>query len=182
MPDPDDIYENYDQLNIDLKGRPSDLFFYTGKPKFFRTLFNIRTEVNRLMEKTELAEHDSKINSETIRYLSLQEFRELHIGEYLNEKEYRQFALLMNRFILLNDRFDTRSDEKMLKYFKLYVNEETKFTLPKIFYDKESGRNFTSISSSKKHSKVCVTVYEKGTGKFIINNKHDLLYFKNYQR
>ncbi|CAH0713281.1 unnamed protein product, partial [Brenthis ino] len=98
--------------------------------------------------------------------------------ERINELEYENFKLVMERLVTLP--YSYRFKEFIEKYRKPLAAQRFALEIPKPSYD-ENGRAFiTTYECLRKKARGDVTILSPGTGKITINGK-DITYFEDVQ-
>lgn len=184
MKPPEEVFPARKAAEFDEAGRPYHSLFYTGKPNFFKLLYDaveIIDEIYRFEDKVIRKKATADIN-QTLELSSniwvTKDQLEKIIVENILDIEYENFIKLMERLIALP--FSYRYKEFVEKYRKPLAAQRFALEIPKPSFD-ENGRAFiTTHECLRKHARGVVTVKSPGTGKITINGK-DLTYFEDIQ-
>lgn len=184
MKPPEEVFPARKAAEFDEAGRPYHSLFYTGKPNFFKLLYDaveIIDEIYRFEDKVIRKKATADIN-QTLELSSniwvTKDQLEKIIVENILDIEYENFIKLMERLIALP--FSYRYKEFVEKYRKPLAAQRFALEIPKPSFDENGHAFITTHECLRKHARGVVTVKSPGTGKITINGK-DLTYFEDIQ-
>ncbi|KAF5277480.1 hypothetical protein FQR65_LT03817 [Abscondita terminalis] len=202
MKPPEEVFPQRKAAEFDESGRPFHFMFYTGKPNFYKLLYDIVENINTLYkyEDSRIRKNlqpDPKLSLELSGYQWVQrEALEKMLLETVGEKDYDSFVAAMER--LCNLPYSYRVKDFILIYKKPLIGQTESFDIPKLQYDKDGRAYVTSygglflidagkesyfltfIECWRKRAQGHVTLRSPGVGEIKINGK-DLDYFKDTQ-
>ncbi|XP_026684514.1 28S ribosomal protein S9, mitochondrial isoform X2 [Diaphorina citri] len=184
MKHPEEVFPPKKDAEFDNLGRPYHFLFYTGKPNLYELFHNANVLIRKLnkMEDEDLRNPKQTQASEASRELYLtntewmsQEALERITVEPITKPEYQQFVAVMTR--LVNHKYAYLHEEFIFKYRQPKVIKTMNFD-PEEPQAGEDGVKFvTTKDCPRKCARADVTVYQPGTGKITINEKHYFDYF-----
>ncbi|KAF2884620.1 hypothetical protein ILUMI_21556 [Ignelater luminosus] len=184
MRPPEEVFPQRKAAEFDEAGRPHHFLFYTGKPNFYKLLFDINEkiiELNRFedaMTRKNL-QPDPNLALDLSGYQWLEkDLLEKQMVEMLNEKDYEAFIAAMERLISLP--YSYRLKDFILMYKKPLMSQTKTFEIPKLQYDEDGRAYITTYECLRKRARGHVTLRSPGTGLVTINGQ-DLNYFKDTQ-
>ena len=184
MKPPEEVFPARKAAEFDEAGRPHHFLFYTGKPNFFKLLYdaseNIQALYNyedKVIRRKEVPNTSEKLELDSSTWVTKEELEQLLV-ENINELEYDNFKLVMDRLVALP--YSYKYKEFIEKYRKPLSIQKFALEIPKPNYD-ENGRAFvTTYECLRKKARGDVTILSPGTGKITVNGK-DITYFEDVQ-
>nr|XP_014098407.1 28S ribosomal protein S9, mitochondrial isoform X2 [Bactrocera oleae] len=184
MKSPEEIFPARKAAEFDETGRPFHSMFYTGRPNFFKLLYDIVEEMNslydleeRMMRRGTRADPNQKVDFTGFQWLTKDQLEAILV-EQINELEYTNFTNAMDRLVSLP--FSYKSRDFINKFAKPLLDQTKQLEIPKPQFDAE-GRQFVTIYEClRKTARGDVTVRLPGTGKITINGQ-DITYFEELQ-
>ncbi|XP_013187785.1 small ribosomal subunit protein uS9m [Amyelois transitella] len=184
MKPPEEIFPARKAAEFDEAGRPHHFLFYTGKPNFFKLLYdtveNIQQSISfhdKVIRKKATPDPNESLNLGSSAWLTKEQLEQV-IVEKITDLEYDNFKVVMERLISLPHAY--RHKEFIDKYRKPLVSQKFALEIPKPSYD-DQGRAFvTTYECLRKKARGDVTIRSPGTGKICINGK-DITYFEDVQ-
>lgn len=184
MKPPSEVFPARKAAEFDEAGRPHHFLFYTGKPNFFKLLYDAAENIQALQSyedkvnrKKEIPNPNEKIELGSTVWCTKEELEQMLV-EGINELEYENFKLVMERLVTLP--YSYRFKEFIEKFRKPLAAQRFALEIPKPSYD-ENGRAFiTTYECLRKKARGDVTILSPGTGKITINGK-DITYFEDVQ-
>ncbi|KAM3963273.1 mitochondrial ribosomal protein S9 [Aphomia sociella] len=184
MKPPEEVFPARKAAEFDEAGRPHHFLFYTGKPNFFKLLYdgaeNIQQAYNfqdKVIRKKAVPDPNGELNLGSSVWLTKEQLEQMLV-ENITDLEYDNFKLLMERLISLP--YSYRYKEFIEKYRKPLVAQRFALEIPKPSYDDEGRAFVTTYECLRKKARGDVTIRVPGTGKITINGK-DLTYFEDVQ-
>lgn len=184
MRPPEEVFPQRKAAEFDETGRPHHFLFYTGKPNFYKLLFDIVEHINGLnkfedamMRKNLQPDPNLALDLTGYQWLDKESLENIMV-ETLNEKDYDNFVVAMERLCTLP--YSYREKDFVFKYRKPLMSQTKTYDIPKLQYD-ENGRGYiTTYECLRKRARGHVTLRASGTGNITINGE-DLNYFKEIQ-
>lgn len=184
MKPPEEIFPARKAAEFDEAGRPHHYLFYTGKPNFYKLLFDsveIIQDIYRFEDKV-IRKKASPNPSESIElgtsvWLAKDQLEKVLV-EPLTDLEYDNFKNVMERIVALP--YAHRHKDFIEKFRKPLASQKFALEIPKPSYDDEGRAFVTTYECLRKNARGDVTIKSPGTGKIIINGK-DLSYFHDVQ-
>jgi len=184
MKSPEEVFPVRKAAEFDETGRPFHSMFYTGKPNFFKLLYDIVEQINkindiedRMIRKGNKPDPNQTIDLTGYKWISKDQL-ELLLVEQIADIEYTNFMNAMDRLASLP--FSYKTKEFIDKYTKPLMEKSKQMEIPKPQID-EKGREFiTTYECLRKRARADVTIRSPGTGKIFINGK-DITYFESTQ-
>ncbi|XP_055631270.1 28S ribosomal protein S9, mitochondrial isoform X2 [Toxorhynchites rutilus septentrionalis] len=184
MKTPADIIPQRKAAEFDETGRPYHSLFFTGRPNYYKLLFDIHESIhslneveNRIVVKhvdPDLSQKLSAVGSEWISKNIL----EKKLLEDISDKEYENFVNAMSR--LMQHPISYTKKYFIENYRKPLLTKTHISQIPKPHID-ENGRSFITVYEClRKSARGDVTVYFPGTGKISVNGQ-DITYFEDVQ-
>jgi small subunit ribosomal protein S9 len=203
---PEEVYPKFKEAQYGLDGRPYSSFFYTGKPNYYQTLYTLYQKYSELNDFQDqmytkgvtFAPQEAKMNILDYDWLSCEEIGAMLL-EKLRPAEYD--SLIQSLDVLIDHPYSNRCKEFIMQYTKRKLAISSQTEIPPLTYTEE-GVPFAkalgmfafdlnviefdlsiyysvSISIGKRKTVTAnVTVYGKGSGKFVLNGTEDLQYFE----
>lgn len=184
MRPPEEIYPQRKAAEFDETGRPHHFLFYTGKPNFYKLLFDCVQYMNDLerfedsMTKKNLQpDVNLEIDMSGFKWLD-KEFLEKKQMETISDKEYSYFITTMERLVQLP--YSYRIKDFILSYSQSLMSQTKTMDIPKLQYDDQGRAFITTYECLRKRARGHVTIRSPGTGLIQINGE-DISYFKDIQ-
>jgi len=183
MKPPAEIFPKFKTALYDKRGRPFSSFFYTKKPNFYESLYelyNCYEELNRVEdEKIALGlvpTADDKLNA--LKYVILdKKALEAQFLEELKDHDYERFKNHFKK--LMEHPYSALKEEFISRFAEFKQAQQVDEELFELKID-EVGREYSQSVGFHKTVESTVKVYNKGTGKFVINDKYNLNFFDYY--
>ncbi|KAI5643001.1 ribosomal protein s9/S16 domain-containing protein [Phthorimaea operculella] len=184
MKPPEEVFPARKAAEFDEAGRPHHFLFYTGKPNFFKLLYDAADHIkqlnnfeDRVIRKKATPDPNGSLNLGSSVWLTKDQL-EVILVESLSDLEFDNFKLVMERLVSLP--YSYRCKDFIEKYRKPLVAQRFALEIPKPSYD-DQGRAFvTTYECLRKKARGDVTIRSPGTGKITINGK-DITYFEDIQ-
>ncbi|XP_036326355.1 28S ribosomal protein S9, mitochondrial-like [Rhagoletis pomonella] len=184
MKSPEKIFPVRKAAEFDETGRPFHSMFYTGSPNFFKLLFDIVEEMNKLYELEERmlrrgtrADPNQKVDFTGFEWLPKSQL-ETKLVEHINDLEYTNFTNAMDRLVSLP--FSYKSRDFINKFAKPLLDQTKQLEIPKPQFDADGRQFVTTYECLRKAARGDVTIRLPGTGKITINGQ-DITYFEELQ-
>ncbi|KAJ0174075.1 hypothetical protein K1T71_010221 [Dendrolimus kikuchii] len=184
MKPPEEVFPARKAAEFDEAGRPHHFLFYTGKPNFFKLLYdaveNIQQANNfedRVIRKKATPDPNGKLDLGGSVWLTKEQL-EMALVESITDLEYDNFKVVMERLVSLP--YSYRHKEFIEKHRKPLASQKFALEIPKPSYDDEGKAYITTYECLRKKARGDVTIKSPGTGKITINGK-DLSYFEDTQ-
>uniref|UniRef100_A0A1A9WFN3 28S ribosomal protein S9, mitochondrial n=1 Tax=Glossina brevipalpis TaxID=37001 RepID=A0A1A9WFN3_9MUSC len=181
---PDEVFPARKAAEFDETGRPFHSFFYTGTPNFYKLLYDIVEELNklydleeRLLRRGQRADPNQKIDLTGFSWVSKDEL-ELRLVEKIGDIGYDNFLNAMNR--LIENPFSYKCKAFIDQYTKTLISRSSEIEIPKPQIDANGRQYITTYECLRKTARGDVTVRVPGTGKISINGQ-DISYFEDIQ-
>lgn len=184
MKPPEEIFPARKAAEFDEAGRPHHFLFYTGKPNFYKLLYDsveIIQDIYRFEDKV-IRKKATPNPSESIElgssmWLAKDQLEKVLV-EPLTDLEYENFKNVMERIVSLPYAY--RHKEFIEKFRKPLASQKFALEIPKPSYDDDGRAFITTYECLRKNARGDVTIKSPGTGKIMINGK-DLTYFHDIQ-
>lgn len=184
MKPPEEIFPARKAAEFDETGRPHHTMFYTGKPNFFKLLFDIVEEITKLNDfeekmhrKSIKADQNLKIDFTGFQWMPKDQL-ETKLVEKIADIEYGNFKQAMDRLVSLP--FSYKCKDFIDIYRQPLMDQSKTAHIPKPKFD-ENGREYvTTYECLRKRARADVTIRFPGTGLLTING-HDITYFHDIQ-
>lgn len=184
MKPPEEVFPARKAAEFDEAGRPHHFLFYTGKPNFFKLLYDAAENIQqlysfeeRVMRKKATPDPNGKLELDASIWLTKEQLEQTLV-ENITDLEYENFRVVMERLISLP--YSYRSQEFVEKYRKPLTSQKFALEIPKPSYDDEGRAFITTYECLRKKARGDVTIRSPGSGKITINGK-DLTYFEDIQ-
>uniref|UniRef100_D3TM49 Small ribosomal subunit protein uS9m n=1 Tax=Glossina morsitans morsitans TaxID=37546 RepID=D3TM49_GLOMM len=184
MRPPEEVFPARKAAEFDETGRPFHSFFYTEKPNFFKMLYDIVEELNklydleeRLLRRGQKADPNQKIDLTGFAWISKDQL-ELRLVEKLDDIEYDNFVNVMNR--LIAHPYSYKCKAFIDEHTRPLMSQSAQIEIPKPQIDADGRQYITTYECLRKTARGDVTVRVPGTGKISINNQ-DITYFEDIQ-
>lgn len=177
MKPPEEILPKFRKLSFNEEGRPSDLLFYTLKPKFYKLLTDIGVKTRKLRRyHDEQVLKGKEVPAESDLLLSSSEWLakddvNKKLGESITDEMYAQLIISLDYFISLP--FASMEHDFIFEYrrpiaggtgSKLFGPQ-----IPEVELVPETKRRVARSTTRVKRSIANTTVSDAGTGKYTIN-------------
>ncbi|KPJ05789.1 28S ribosomal protein S9, mitochondrial [Papilio xuthus] len=184
MKPPEEVFPARKAAEFDEAGRPHHYLFYTGKPNFFKLLYDAAENIqllqqfeDKVIRKKATPDPNGKLDLNATFWLTKDQLEQLLV-EKLTDLEYDNFKLVMERLVSLP--YSYRCKDFIEKFRKSLTSQKFALEIPKPSYD-DQGRAFvTTYECLRKKARGDVTIRSPGTGLITINGK-DLTYFEDTQ-
>lgn len=184
MKSPDQVFPARKAAEFDETGRPFHSMFYTGRPNFFKLLYDIVEEINklndfeeRMLRRGTKADADQKIDLTGFQWIPKEQL-EKQLVEMIADIEYNNFVNVMDR--LVAHPYSYKKKAFIYQYTKPLLDQSKQPEVPKPQID-EQGRQFiTTYECLRKRARADVTVRLPGTGQIKINGEN-ITYFEHAQ-
>ncbi|XP_018801178.1 PREDICTED: 28S ribosomal protein S9, mitochondrial [Bactrocera latifrons] len=184
MKSPEEVFPARKAAEFDETGRPFHSMFYTGRPNFFKLLYDIVEEMNnlydleeRMLRRGTRADPNQKVDFTGFQWLTKDQLEAILV-EKINDLEYTNFTNAMDRLVSLP--FSYKSRDFINKFAKPLLNQTKQLEIPKPQFDAEGRQFVTTYECLRKTARGDVTVRLPGTGKITINGQ-DITYFEELQ-
>ncbi|XP_077294233.1 mitochondrial ribosomal protein S9 [Arctopsyche grandis] len=181
---PETIFPPRKAAEFDNEGRPFHPFFYTGRPTYYKILFDVRQHMgdlklhhNSLLIKRLPIDESTKMDVAGSAWCTQEEMQVILV-EPISEIEYKIFLTAMERLIAMP--YSNKVKDFINKYRKPLLGQKKALDIPVPLYD-ESGRAYvTTYECLRKSARGHVTIRSPGTGLIDINGQ-DISYFQDKQ-
>ncbi|XP_045452817.1 28S ribosomal protein S9, mitochondrial [Melitaea cinxia] len=184
MKPPEEVFPARKAAEFDEAGRPHHFLFYTGKPNFFKLLYDASEHIqdlykfeDKVSRKKEVADANSKLELSSSVWITKDELEQILV-ETITDLEYDNFKLVMERLVSLP--YSYRVKEFVEKFRKPLATQRFALEIPKPSYDENGVAFVTTYECLRKKARGDVTIKSPGTGKITINGQ-DLTYFEDVQ-
>ncbi|XP_037812338.1 28S ribosomal protein S9, mitochondrial [Lucilia sericata] len=184
MKSPEEVFPARKAAEFDETGRPFHSMFYTGNPNFFRLLYDIVEELNklydleeRMMRRGQKPDPNQKVDLTGFNWVTKEQM-ELDLVEKISDIEFNSFITAMER--LVSHPYSYKCKEFIDKYTKPLMDKSSQLEIPKPQIDEQGRQYITTYECLRKTARADVTVRVPGTGKISINGK-DITYFDDIQ-
>lgn len=184
MKPPEEVFPTRKAAEFDEAGRPHHFLFYTGKPNFFKLLYDATETLqslykfeDKVIRKKEIPDPNAKLELLASVWITKDEL-EQSLVEKLTDLEYDNFKLVMERIV--SSPYSYRCKDFIEKYRKPLASQRFALEIPKPSYDQDGRAFITTYECLRKKARGDVTIRSPGTGKITINGK-DLTYFHDVQ-
>ncbi|CAD0203114.1 unnamed protein product [Chrysodeixis includens] len=184
MKPPEEVFPARKAAEFDEAGRPHHFLFYTGKPNFFKLMYdaadnikNLQSFEDKVIRKKASPDPNGSLNLNTSVWLTKDQLEQVLV-ENITDLEYDNFKAVMERLASLP--YSYRFKEFIEKFRKPLSSQRFALEIPKPAYDSEGRAFITTYECLRKKARGDVTVKSPGTGKITINGK-DLTYFDDVQ-
>ncbi|XP_018353304.1 PREDICTED: 28S ribosomal protein S9, mitochondrial [Trachymyrmex septentrionalis] len=181
MEHPEKIFPNRKAAEFDETGKPFHSMFYTSKPNYYETLYNIIDNIKSLNDiEDSLIKQGTlpmdKIDLIGVSWLSKKNIEKLFL-ENINDIEYNYFIASLER--LCDHPLSRRAVDFIFKYCRRRIQSKEIVVLP-LEHD-STGRPYVTVKNCmRKSARGEVTIWGNGSGKIVING-HDIAYFEDFQ-
>ncbi|XP_043225891.1 28S ribosomal protein S9, mitochondrial-like isoform X2 [Amphibalanus amphitrite] len=180
MRHPTEVFPQQKAAQFDATGRPFHTLFYTLKPNFYMTLYELVEKMNqldRLQAKNDalgkLPDTTQKLSLLGSEWLDIEELGKMLV-ETLKEPQYQEFVRAMNR--LVEHPLAYHHKDFIFKYRKmLRVSNETD-TVPELLFD-SAGRPYMEATGYRKRAVARAVVHGRGSGRVTVNGLPLVHYF-----
>lgn len=184
MKPPEEIFPARKAAEFDEAGRPHHFLFYTGKPNFFKLMYDAAENIqqmysfqDKVIRKKATPDPNGSLNLGTSVWLTKDQLEKVLV-ENITDLEYDNFKLVMERLVSLPYAY--RLKEFIEKFRKPIASQQFALEIPKPSYDSDGRAFITTYECLRKKARGDVTIKSPGTGKITINGK-DLTYFEDVQ-
>lgn len=184
MKTPEEVFPARKAAEFDEAGRPHHFLFYTGKPNFFKLMYDAADNLQQLysfqdkvIRKKATPDPNAVLQLDGNVWLSKEQLENMLV-EAITDLEYDNFKLVMARITSLPHAY--RCKDFIEKYRKPLAMQKFALEIPKPSYDDEGRAFITTYECLRKNARGDVTIKSPGTGKITINGK-DITYFEDVQ-
>lgn len=184
MKPPEEVFPARKAAEFDEAGRPHHFLFYTGKPNFFKLLYdavdNIKQLYNfedKLIRKKAIPDPNGSLSLGNSHWLTKEQLEQTLV-EKITDLEYGNFKVVMERLASLPNSY--RHKDFIEKYRKPLTAQRFALEIPKPSYDDEGRAFVTTYECLRKKARADVTIKSPGTGNITINGQ-DITYFDDIQ-
>ncbi|XP_063709143.1 small ribosomal subunit protein uS9m [Culicoides brevitarsis] len=184
MKPPEAVFPKRKAAEFDESGRPHHPFFYTGKPNFYKLMYDIVDSFNELyafedkmLRKGLQPDPTQKVDLSGFTWVPKDRLEKMLV-ETIMDREYEQFVAAFDRLVALPYSYKVK--DLIDKYRKPLLEQNKTAEIPEVQYD-EKGRAFiTTYECLRKRARGDVTVISPGTGDIKINGR-EIDYFEDKQ-
>ncbi|KOB79457.1 Mitochondrial ribosomal protein S9 [Operophtera brumata] len=184
MKPPQEVFPARKAAEFDEAGRPHHFLFYTGKPNFFKLMYDAAETIQQLysfqdkvIRKKAAPDPNAVLQLDGNVWLTKEQLENVLV-EAITDLEYDNFKLVMDRITSLPYAY--RCKDFIEKYRKPLAMQKFALEIPKPSYDDEGRAFITTYECLRKQARGDVTIRSPGTGKITINGK-DITYFEDIQ-
>ncbi|XP_026494376.2 small ribosomal subunit protein uS9m [Vanessa tameamea] len=184
MKPPEEVFPARKAAEFDEAGWPHHFLFYTGKPNFFKLLYDITENIqdlykygDKVIRKKEVTDEKLLLNITGSVWLTKDQLEQLLV-ETVTDLEYDNFKLAMDRLVSLPHSHIYK--DFIEKFRKPLATQRFALEIPKPSYDENGNAFVTTYECLRKKARGDVTIKSPGTGKITINGQ-DLTYFEDTQ-
>lgn len=139
---PEEIYPKFKEAQYGLDGRPYNSFFYTGKPNYFQTLYELYENYQKLdtfqdqmmIKNVLIAPKEARLDILDYDWLNEEEISKLLL-EKLKPNEYQH--LITNLNVLIGHPYSARCKDFILKFTKRKVAVSSQIEIPPLTYNEQ---------------------------------------------
>lgn len=184
MKPPEEIFPSRKAAEFDEAGRPHHFLFYTGKPNFYKLLYDVVEYIedlyqfeDKVIRKKATPDPNATLTMDGSVWIPKEQLENILV-ESLTDLEYDNFKSAMDRLVSLPYSYKYR--DFIEKFKKSLATQKFALEIPKPSYD-DKGRAFITVHEClRKKARGDVTIRSPGTGKITINGK-DITYFEDNQ-
>lgn len=184
MKPPEEVFPARKAAEFDEAGRPHHFLFYTGKPNFFKLLYDAVDNIQQLynfedkvIRKKATPDPNGSLSLGNSHWLTKEQLEQTLV-EKITDLEYDNFKVVMERLVSLP--YSYRHKDFIEKYRKPLATQRFALEIPKPSYDDEGRAFVTTYECLRKKARGDVTIKLPGTGKITINGQ-DITYFDDIQ-
>lgn len=184
MKPPEEVFPARKAAEFDEAGRPHHFLFYTGKPNFFKLMYDAAETIQQLhifedkvLRKKATCDPNGALDIDGSVWLSKEQLENILV-ETITDLEYDNFKQVMDRIVSLPHAY--RCQELIDKYRKPLSTQKFALEIPKPQYDDAGRAYITTYECLRKKARGDVTIRSPGTGIITINGK-DITYFEDTQ-
>lgn len=184
MKPPVEVIPQRKAAEFDEAGRPFHSMFYSGRPNYFKLLYDIVKNINnlnsfedRMIRKQLLPDPTQQLVVEGFDWLP-KESLERMLLEDITEHEHEYFVSAMNR--LMEHPYSYKEKDFINLYRKPLLAKSEADLIPEPQFDEEGRRYITVYECLRKSARADVTILSPGSGTVTING-HDITYFEDVQ-
>ncbi|XP_037081003.1 28S ribosomal protein S9, mitochondrial-like [Pollicipes pollicipes] len=178
---PSEVFPQQKEAQFDETGRPFHSLFYTLKPNFYMTLYDLVERLNQLdkLESKNVARGQLPDPSQKLSLLGSEWLNVVELGktllEPLNEHQYQEFIRAMNR--LVEHPLSYHQKDFIFKYRKTLQVTSKVEDVPELMFDADGRPYMEADGFRKKLARARVTVRGRGSGRVTVNGIPLLQYF-----
>lgn len=184
MKPPEEVFPSRKAAEFNEAGRPYHFLFYTGKPNFFKLMYDAAENLEQLynfqdkvIRKKATPDPNANFKLEGSVWVTKDQLEKI-LMETITDLEFGNFKLVMERLTALP--YSYRVKDFIEKYRKPLATQKFALEIPKPSYDTEGRAYVTTYECLRKKARGDVTIRSPGTGKITINGK-DITYFVDVQ-
>ncbi|KAL0820571.1 hypothetical protein ABMA28_006418 [Loxostege sticticalis] len=184
MKPPEELFPARKAAEFDEAGRPHHFLFYTGKPNFFKLLYDAADNIkqlqnfeDRVIRKKATPDPNGALSLEGSVWLTKEQLEQVLVEKIL-DLEYDNFKVVMERLVSLP--YSYRCKDFIEKYRNTLASQKFALEIPKPSYDDDGRAFITTYECLRKKARGDVTIRSPGSGKITINGK-DITYFEDVQ-
>lgn len=184
MKPPEEVFPARKAAEFDEAGRPHHFLFYTGKPNFFKIMYDAAENIqllysfeDKVLRKKATPDPNDSLNLSTSVWFTKDQL-EVMLVESITDLEYNNFKLVMERLVSIPYAY--RHKDFIEKFRKPLSTQRFALEIPKPNYDNDGRAFITTYECLRKKARGDVTIRSPGSGKITINGK-DLTYFEDIQ-
>ncbi|XP_011870547.1 PREDICTED: 28S ribosomal protein S9, mitochondrial [Vollenhovia emeryi] len=179
MKHPEKIFPSRKAAEFDETGRPFHSMFYTSRPNYYETLYNIVDTIKSLNNIEDSLIKQGTLPVDKIDLIGSSWLLKHEIEEQLLESifdfEYDYLITSLER--LCDHPLSSRAKDFILKYRRKLATHSTEIVIPPLEHD-STGRPYITVKNCmRKSARGEVTIWGNGSGKIIINGC-DITYFE----
>lgn len=184
MKPPEEVFPARKAAEFNESGKPHHFLFYTGKPNFYKLLYEIVENINEankfedsMIRKKNQPDPALKFDMTGNNWVDCDSLSKRMV-ERVTDKEYENFVSAIER--LSKHPYSYKFKDFIMAQTKPLMAQTSAYDLPEMMRD-ENGRNYvTTYECVRKTARGHVTIYSPGTGKVSINGQ-DITYFESLQ-
>ncbi|XP_058810213.1 small ribosomal subunit protein uS9m-like isoform X2 [Phymastichus coffea] len=185
MKPPEEMFPPRKAAEFDELGKPFHTMFYTAQPNYYKSLYDIVEEMQKLNEiedsmtrKGVAPDKNISIDLSGSDWLDKKELEKLFL-ENMSDDNYEYIQATLDR--LINHPYSHMVQNFVMKFRKKIKSHAESLIVPQLEID-ENGRPYITVPDCmRKSARGSVTLRGKGTGKIIVNGIPVENYFTRHQ-
>ncbi|CAL1674335.1 unnamed protein product [Lasius platythorax] len=180
MQHPEEIFPSRKAAEFDESGRPFHSLFYTSKPNYYQTLYDIVEKIKSLNDIEDSLIRQGTLPMDKIDLIGSAWLSKMDIENKLleNIKDLEYDYLITSLERLCDHPLSKRVTDLIMKYRKVLVSHSSEITMPPLEHDSK-GRPYIIVKNClRKSARGQVIVWGNGSGNITING-HDITYFED---
>lgn len=184
MKPPEEVIPQRKAAEFDETGRPFHSMFYTGRPNYFKLLYDAVGSINdlnafedRMIKKQLTPDPTQQIGTSGSEWISKDALEKVLL-EDISDSEYENFVSVMTR--LIHHPYSYREKSFIDRYRKPLLTKTEADQIPKPQFDENGKQTITVYECLRKSARGDVTIVSPGTGKITINGQ-DITFFPEVQ-